>query len=673
MTQTDSSQYLGKEKITKLMLKFSIPCILSLLVSSLYNIVDQIFIGNSELSTLGNAATGIVFPIFIIAQAFAWCFGDGCAAYLNICQGRKDSQNAHKAIGTGMTLTLIASLAIMAVFYPLKTPVLTLFGASENSLGYAIEYFDVVLAFLPLFMLSNMMNGVIRADGSPTWSMLSMLAGAIVNIILDPVFIFAAKWGMFGAALATAIGQTASFVVSLVYFFRTKTFKLTLKSFIPNLKAFKGAFQLGVSSFITQITIVALAIICNVMLAKYGAQSKYGADIPIAVISIQSKVFTVVINLVVGIVLGCQPIISYNMGAKKHGRVKELYYKILLCTVIIGVVSTLVFELFPHAVAAMFGTPSNIPNPADYWEFAEKTFRIFLCLIIFTCIVKMTSIFFQAAGMPIRAVLASLVRDIVCFIPLTIIFPIVFGGVEGILYASPVSDVLAMAINVGLTIPFLRSLNKKLKSESAETAQTVLQPSKPGVIITIAREHGSAGKQIGKLLAEKLKIPFYYKEMTALAAQESGLDREFVSELNESAPTALYNLYLSTNVVQQAVVAQDKIIRKIADNGSCVIVGRAADYVLRDHENVVRIFLYAPEEYKVRRIMELYGDNEAEAVKHVRSADAKRASYYHSVSERVWGDRGNYDLMLDTSIGIEGSVESIYTFLQSKNEPMPQE
>ena len=183
MTQTDSSQYLGKEKITKLMLKFSIPCILSLLVSSLYNIVDQIFIGNSELSTLGNAATGIVFPIFIIAQAFAWCFGDGCAAYLNICQGRKDSQNAHKAIGTGMTLTLLASLAIMAVFYPLKTPVLTLFGASENSLGYAIEYFDVVLAFLPLFMLSNMMNGVIRADGSPTWSMLSMLAGAIVNII----------------------------------------------------------------------------------------------------------------------------------------------------------------------------------------------------------------------------------------------------------------------------------------------------------------------------------------------------------------------------------------------------------------------------------------------------------------------------------------------------------
>ena len=193
------------------------------------------------------------------------------------------------------------------------------------------------------------------------------------------------------------------------------------------------------------------------------------------------------------------------------------------------------------------------------------------------------------------------------------------------------------------------------------------------MIITIAREHGSAGKQIGKLLAEKLKIPFYYKEMTALAAQESGLDREFVSKLNESAPTALYNLYLSTNVVQQAVVAQDKIIRKIADNGSCVIVGRAADYVLRDHENVVRIFLYAPEEYKVRRIMELYGDNEAEAVKHVRSADAKRASYYHSVSERVWGDRGNYDLMLDTSIGIEGSVESIYTFLQSKNEPMPQE
>ncbi len=459
MNQSENSRFLGEAKIPKLMLKFSLPCVLSLLVSALYNIVDQIFVGNSELSTLGNAATGVVFPIFIIAQAFAWCYGDGCAAYLNICQGKKDTENAPKAIGAGITITLITSLVLIAVFFPLKTPLLTLFGASENSIGMAVEYFNIILAFFPVYMLSNMMNAVIRADGSPAWSMASMLAGALVNILLDPVFIFGLHWGMTGAALATVIGQVISFVITLVYFFRTKTFKLTLKSFIPSFRSFSSALQLGVSSFITQMTIVIISLVCNIMLAKYGAQSQYGVDIPIAVIGIESKVFTVVINLVVGIVLGCQPIISYNMGAEKYDRVKKTYRLILLCTVVIGVASTLLFELAPRAVVGIFGTPTNIPNPDDYWIFAEKTFRIFLALVTFTCIIKMSSIFFQAVGRPVRAVVASMIRDIVCFIPLIICLPTVFG-IEGILFAAPAADLIAMLVAAALTVTFMKTLRK---------------------------------------------------------------------------------------------------------------------------------------------------------------------------------------------------------------------
>ena len=663
MNQEQSQQFLGTERISKLMLKFSIPCVLSLLVSALYNIVDQIFIGNSELSALGNAATGVVFPIFIIAQAFAWCFGDGCAAYLNICQGKKDTKNATNAIGTGIVVTLISALALMAIFYPLKEQLLRLFGASDNSIGYAIEYFNLILAFFPIYMLSNMMNAVIRADGNPAWSMASMVAGALTNIILDPVFIFGTKWGMFGAALATVIGQTVSFVITFVYFFRTKTFKLNLKSFILGFKAFKGALQLGASSFITQMTIVIISLVCNILLAKYGAMSQYGVDIPIAIIGIESKVFTVVINLVVGIVLGCQPIISYNMGAKNYGRVKELYKKILLCTAVIGLASTALFELAPRAVVGMFGAPTNLPNPEDYWVFGEKTFRIFLCLVTFTCIIKMTSIFFQAVGKPIRAVIASMIRDIVCFIPLIIIYPIVFGGVEAILFAAPTADLLAMIVAMALTIPFFKSLKDTATDEKSEVA---LKPSKKGVIVTIAREHGSSGKQIGKMVAERLGIPFYYKEMTALAAQESGLDQEFISDINVNSPSHLHSLYLSTDVVQQAVQAQDKVIRKIADNGSCVIVGRAADYVLRDYEDVVRIFIYAPEEYKIKRVMEIYGDNYEDAKKNVRRSDDARASYYKNISENTWGDRRNYDLMIDSSIGVDASVDTICTYLHSR-------
>ena len=664
MNQTDLS-FLGKEKINKLMIKFSIPCVLSLLVSALYNIVDQVFIGNSELSALGNAATGAVFPIFIIAQAFAWCFGDGCAAYLSICQGKNDTENAHKAVGTGIIFTLLAAFIVMLLIYPFKTDILRILGASENSIGYATEYLNLILAFFPIFMLSNMFMSVIRADGSPTWAMIATLSGAITNIILDPIFIFGTKWGMFGAALATVIGQTVSFIVSFLYIPKTKTFKLTLKSFIPNLKAFKGALQLGISSFITQMTILVISLTCNMQLAKYGAISKYGVDIPIAIIGIQSKVFTVVINLVVGIILGCQPIISYNIGANNIKRVKELYKKILLCTLIIGLGFTLLFELAPNFVVGIFGNPNNIPNPNDYWEFGAKTFRIFLCFVTFTCFVKMSSIFFQAVGKPFKAILASLIRDIVCFVPLIFTLPLLFNGIDGILIAAPIADLIAMVIATTLTITYMKSLDKPVKSD---VENAVIKKSTPGFIITIAREHGSGGKQIGKLLAEKLNIPFYCNEMMVLAAKSSGLDKEFITNIDDNSPSVLPSLYLGSSVVQQAVTAQHKIIRKIADEGSCVIVGRSADYILQDYNNLIKIFIYAKKDYKIKRIMKLYNDTYDEAKKYIKRSDEKRASYYNNISGLTWGDKDNYDLLIDSSIGIEKTVELLYTFIKNLNK-----
>lgn len=460
MNVNNSSAYFGEEKINKLMLKFSIPCIMSLLVSSLYNIVDQIFIGNSKLSALGNAATGVVFPVFIIAQAFAWCFGDGCAAYLNICQGQNDSENAHKAIGASITASFASGLLMMAVIYPFKVPILTLFGASENTLAYSIEYLNVILAMIPIYMLCNMMNSIIRADGNPAWAMAAMIAGAVTNLIFDPVFIFALDMGMTGAALATVIGQAVTFVVTLVYFRNTKTFKLTKRSFIPKLRSLKKVVELGISTFITQLAIVLVAVLCNVQLAKFGALSKYGADIPIAIIGIESKIFTVVINLVVGIALGCQPIISFNMGAKKYDRVRELYRKIMLCSIVIGVAFTLLFELVPDFVIGLFGSPTNIPNPEDYWAFGEKTLRIFLSLISISCVIKMNSIFFQAVGKPVHAVIASMIRDVVCFVPLILILPAIYPNVELILYAAPISDLIAMIVTAFLSVSFIRSLRE---------------------------------------------------------------------------------------------------------------------------------------------------------------------------------------------------------------------
>ena len=266
--------------INGLMLRFSIPCVLSLLISSLYNVVDQMFIGNSELSTLGNAATGVVFPVFIIAQAFAWSLGDGCAAYLNIFQGRRDDSGVPKAIGGSISICLLVAFLMMAVIYPIKVPMLMLFGATENTIAYAVEYLDIILLMMPMYVLCNTLNSVIRADGSPMWAMISMLAGAVVNIILDPVFIFGLKMGMTGAALATFIGQGVAFLATAWYFLHPKTFKLSMRDFLPDFRHVKSVIGLGCSTFITQIAIVIVAVL-TVMMFVYLKYSKQGYEISV--------------------------------------------------------------------------------------------------------------------------------------------------------------------------------------------------------------------------------------------------------------------------------------------------------------------------------------------------------------------------------------------------------
>ncbi len=668
MEQTNQNRMLGEEKISKLLLKFSIPCILSLLISALYNIVDQIFVGNSELGYLGNAATGIVFPILIIAQAFAWCIGDGSAAYLSICQGKKDTQNAHHCVGTGITVTFILSVIMLALCAMWKEPLLRLFGASDQTIGMSIEYFTIVFCFFPAFMLMNMMNAVIRADGSPAVSMASMSLGAILNIILDPIFIFTLNMGIAGAAWATVIGQTVSFLVSVLYFFKTKSFHLTKKSFVPHFKIFSSALKLGASSFITQMSIVIISLTCNIMLAKYGALSVYGQDIPISVISIETKVFTIVINIVVGIVLGGQPILGYNYGAKKYNRVKETYRTILAATLAVGIVSTLIFEICPQVIINIFGSG----NDTLYLEYAIRTFRIFLSLVIFTCVIKMSSIFFQAVGKPVMAVIASLTRDIICFVPLVILIPYLLeknqpaSGINGILFAAPAADVIGMIVAVFLTVRYFKKMESGENTESVPE-NVVIRPSHKGVIVTIAREHGSCGKRIAKLVAERMGVACYYKEMTALAAREIGFDSCFVSGINDNSPDLLRSLYLSTNVVQQAIVAQEQIIRRIADSGSCVIVGRAADYVLSDYADVVRIFIYAPKEYRIKNVMEMYGDTEEAGRKSIARSDAARSAYYNSISGGEWGNPHGYHLCIDSSCGIEKAADIIWDYIRLRN------
>ena len=455
----DENRILGEEKISKLLFKYSIPCIMALLISALYNIVDQIFIGNSELGYLGNAATGVSFPVICIANAFAWCVGDGAASYLSICSGRKDTESAHKCVGNGIIVTIIISIVLMIVCLIFANPLMSVFGASSETIDMAVEYFTITALFFPFYLLTSVTNSMIRADGNPKYAMLGILVGAIVNIILDPLFIFTFKWGIAGAAWATVIGQVASCIICLLYFIKPRSFKLSKKSFILDKNVIKKTIQLGTATFIAQISIVVMTLVCNITLAHYGELSIYGKDIPISVFAIQTKVYTIVLNIVTGIVLGGQPIFGYNYGANRMDRVKKTYKLVLILTLTVGIISTLIFQLFPKAVISIFGSANEL-----YMEFAVKTFKIYLSLMTITSLVKMTAVFFQSIGKSVRAVISSIVRDILCFTPIAIILPIILesnnpgSGINGLLYAAPIADMIVFAVILILTISFFKSI-----------------------------------------------------------------------------------------------------------------------------------------------------------------------------------------------------------------------
>lgn len=467
MNQEQNIDILGKEKISKLLFKFSIPCVMGLLIGALYNIVDQIFIGNSELGYLGNAATGVSFPVICIANAFAWCIGDGAASFLSICAGKKDVDKSHKCIGTGVSISTIISIILAIVSLIFSRPLMYLFGASDNTIEMAVSYFNIISFMFPFYLLLNVMNSMIRADGSPGYAMIAMLTGAIFNIILDPLFIYVFKWGIEGAAWATAIGQIASFLLCAIYLRKPKTCKITIKSFIPDLKVLKEIIILGGATFVTQISIVVMTVVANITLANYAPLSIYGKDIPVSVFSIQTKVFTIVLNIVTGIVLGGQPIFGYNYGAGRMDRVKETYKKVLVLSIIVGLVATCICQFAPEIIINLFGEGSDL-----YMEFAKKTFRIYLSLMTITCLVKMTTVFFQSINKPFFAVCASIVRDIIAFTPITIFLSIYLEnkeaglGINGILYASPIADIVALIVIVIITLVFFIGLNKSSRKNS---------------------------------------------------------------------------------------------------------------------------------------------------------------------------------------------------------------
>lgn len=653
---------LGTEKIGKLIKKFSIPCIISLLVNSLYNIVDQIFIGWG-VGYLANGATNVVFPLVMLSLAFALMFGDGTSAYLSLKLGQKKNGEAAKGVANGIIASSFIAIIIGVLSFIFLPQLLNIFGCTDALRDYAVGYGYIIVVGLPFMMIGVTLNSIIRADGNPKYAMISMLAGAILNIILDPIFIFTFNWGIEGAAIATVISQILTFVINILYLKKFKYIELKKESIKIEFKTIINVLTLGISSFITQMSIVVVIAVENNLLVKYGNMSKYGAEIPITVLGIVMKIAQIVNSIIIGIAAGSQPILGYNYGAQKYDRVKETLKKIMFISLLIGIVSLLLFQFFPDKLILIFGSGNEM-----YMEFAVLSFRIYLMLYVLAVVQIILGIFFQATGKSGKSAFISLSRQILFLIPAMLILGHFFG-VMGILYAGPASDLLAFVIAIILLILELKKLNvKNVDNENIKGTVNENQSVGKHIVITIAREYGSGGRYVGKLVAEKLGIKLYDKEFINKIAQKTGLSKEYISK-NEQKINVAKNLvgsyYTGLDGKDELFVEEVKLIKELAENDSCVIVGRCADYALKDNPNVLKVFIYSNMENKVKRAVEHYGIAEKNAEKEIRNINKLRENHYKHYTGGEWKDPENYDICINSdALGIENSVNMICSLIE---------
>ena len=657
---------LGYEKIGKLIKKFSVPCIISLLVNSLYNMVDQIFIGWG-VGYLGNGATNVVFPLVITCLAFALMIGDGSSAYLSLKLGQKKKEEAAKGVANGITTAIIVSVLFCVLSLIFLPQLLNLFGCTDVLREYALSYGYIIAVGIPFMIIGTSLNSIIRADGHPKYSMVSMVSGAILNVVLDPIFIFVFKMGVQGAAIATVISQFVTFILNILYVKKFDSIKLTKDLFKLKLSVIKKVLLLGISSFITQMSFVVLMSVENNFLGKYGAESKYGSEIPITVLGIVMKINQILNSIIIGIATGAQPILGYNYGAGKYDRVKKTLKAVLGLSLITSTVAFILFQTIPDKLISIFGS-----GDANYMEFACLSFRTFLLLCICNGVQIPSGIFFQAIGKSIKSAILSLSRQILILIPAIIILGSIFG-VMGILYAGPLADGIAFIIATTLVFKEVKSMGtKKIKSEALIDDTSTDNKLNKQIIITIAREYGSGGRYIGRLIADKLGIKFYDRDFIVKVAEETGLSEEYI-ESNEQKRESLFDLsnefYFGLDNSDELFIKESEIIKKLAEKESCVIIGRCSDFILQDKENVINVFVYSTLEDKVKRAIEFYGMDKAKAEKEIKRINKLRANHYEHYTDKKWGEPVNYDICIySDTIGVVKSADLICKLVKNKEK-----
>lgn len=643
---------LGKENINKLLISFAIPCVISMLINSVYNIVDQIFIGKG-VGTLGNAATNVIFPLVIIFNAVAGLIGNGAAANLSLKLGEGKKEEGGKIVGSAVTVSIIFSLVLSVIAYFFLPKLVYMFGCTKNVYQYAVDYGKIVILGAPFMIIYSALSQLIRADGSPKYSMVLLVVGAILNIILDPVFIFTFNMGVKGGAIATVIGQIVSFVMAILYLKKVKSVKLEKESFKVD-KSITRTLGLGLSSFITQSTVLALFVFMNNMMTKYGALTKYGADIPLSVYGVISKINSLYISTILGISIGAQPIIGFNYGAGNYERVKETLRKVLTINLVVGLIFNIIFYLFPKEIVSIFITNSD-PNYKLFLEFAVLICHSFLLVMGLNFLEMTTSITVQSLGNVKKATMVSFIRQIILFIPIACFMAIyLHKGIYGVLNAGPIADTITFFIALVIFYSEYRKLSIKEKPTNLEDIKVNNTYKGKKIVITISREYGSGGHYVGELLAKRMGLNFYDKNLINLISKKSGLSKEYVEVNNQKLASFKY----IDNNDDRIFIAEEKVIKDLAKKESCVIVGRCADYILKDNKDTIKVFLYSSSQDKVKRAVKYYNLEEDKALKEINKINSERAKHYKYYTNRDWYDFANYDIALNVDyLGVEKTAE----------------
>ncbi len=670
MNEQNENFYLTSTPVNKLLLKFSIPCILAMLVSALYNIVDQIFIGNSVAGTAGIMATTLVFPFTVVALAFAQLIGDGCAALFSISLGSKDERTTKKCVGNSIVLIIVFSILLVLLGFIFMDPIMNLLGSSgysETCQNFTRNYLKIILIGTPFYMFSSACASIIRADGSPLYSMISTIIGAIINLILDPILIFGFHMGVKGAAIATIVGQIVSAILCAIYFRKPKLLSFEKESFQMSKKVVGKTLQLGISSFITQVSIAIITVVANNVVGTIGGSHATDAG---GALGIVFKIFAIVLAFSLGVVVGGQPIIGYNYGAKKYKRVLETYQYILISNIVIGSISFLLFEGCPKFIVSLFG--GHASDLVFYQKYAVCAFRIYLGGILLCCIQKSSCIFLQSINKPYKAMVLSLMRDVILLVPGVCILGLC-GNLYSMLWAGLIADIgsfIVTVIFVSVECRKIQSLNQKKK---------IVKSNPDHFVISLGREFGSGGKYIGEELAKRFSIKCYDKEILQKVSEDYSIDLNVLENVDEKQKSSFWYSFATNyafdekkvspiSVTDDLFLKQAKVIEEIASKENCIIIGRCSDYILQGRTNVIRLFVYASSiNFKIERKKEFEHLDEKNAAKKIEAIDKERMEYYEYFTSQKWGDKSNYELCIDTSVvGVKETIDLLEQYIKNR-------